>query len=115
MHRLDNAHADRMMDHQSRQQIAIDQNNLVGMTLRELYSRLGEIRSRYEDALRRLVRTETAAEISDVGFADRVFGIVFLRLNIDAVKTQLILIYGPINSTVACLPSARPASVRDPP
>src|SRR5260370_4299242 len=86
MHRFDNAHADRMKDHQPREQVAIDQNDLVWMTLGKLFSGFREIGSRYEDPLCCLVRAKTTAEIPNVGFANGVVKIIFLRLYIDAVK-----------------------------
>src|SRR5689334_3585412 len=100
VHRFDGAHPDRMMDHQARQKVAIDQNNLVRMTLGEIYSGLREIRSRYKDPLCCFVRAETTAEIPDVGFANSVVRVVFLRLYIDAIEPQLVLVYDAVYPSV---------------
>jgi len=56
------------------------------MTLCKLFGGLREIGSRYEDSLRGLVRAETAAEISNVGFTDGIVRVVFFRLYINAIK-----------------------------
>ena len=55
VHRLDNADADRMMDHQPCQQVAVNQNNLIFVTFREFFRWLCEIGSCDKDAFRRLV------------------------------------------------------------
>jgi hypothetical protein len=103
VHRFNDADADRMMNHQPCQQVAINQNNLVRMALCKFFGGLCEIGSRYENALGGLIRTETAAEISNVGFANSVVRIIFLGLYIDMVKSQLVLIYDAINPAIAGL------------
>jgi hypothetical protein len=85
------------------------------MSLGKLLSGFCEIGSRYEDALRRFVRAETTAKIPNVGFANGVVRIILFRLYIDAVKPQLILVNAPSIPPSPVLPSARPASIRDPP
>src|SRR5947209_15169 len=90
-----------MKDHQPREFVAIDQNYLIRMTLGKVFSGSCKIRSRYEDTLCRFVGAETATEIPNVGFANGVVRIISLRLYINAIKPQLVLVDDPVNPTVA--------------
>jgi hypothetical protein len=51
VHRLDNADADRMMDHQPCQQVAVNQNNLIFVTFREFFRWLCEIGSCWQPSV----------------------------------------------------------------
>jgi hypothetical protein len=79
VHRLDDADANRMMDHQPRKQFAINQDDLVFVTLCKFLSGHCEVRSGHEDALGRLVRAKAPAKVSNLRFTDGVVrGIFFL-------------------------------------
>lgn len=111
VHGFDNAHADRMKDHQPREFVAIDQNDLIRMTLGKLFSGLREIRGRYENPFRCFVCAKTATEIPSVRLAHGVVGIISFRLYIDSVEPQLILIYDPIYPAVAGLAERTPGII----
>jgi hypothetical protein len=91
MHRFDNAHADRMKDHQPCELVAINQNDLVWMTFGKLFSGFRKIGGRDEDPLCCFVRAKTTAEIPDVGFANGVVRIIFLGLDTDAQRAAALL------------------------